>query len=476
MNQPTHDRALRFAISIAVVLGAIGLWSIRSTRLAPAAPVVRPDTLLIAAPPLSTFDAPVRIDFTRLVDLVEDHVPVQWVEDSIPGSADGPTASVAVTRGPFSASYGDGFVSLSATLAYAVRTTYGVPLLPDLSLSCGDDGGPAPRMDVRIRSPLALTPDWRLEARTEVVRLAPTSDRDRDRCEVSMFGFDITGRVQAGMRSYLSARTPMLDSLIASVDLRPRFERWWAVLGNPVALGSNLWLDLRPERVSYGGLSADATSLTVSARLTARPRIVLGPRPPSQPTPLPDLSRGAVEEAPFRSVVDGIADYAEISSSLTDLFGGSTLERVGQTVTIDGVSVWGLGSNQLGLEVTVSGDVSGTLYFVGSPVFHAEDATVGLPDLSMTVETSDVVVEAASWLLDSGLESMLRERARWPVDDALAWATDALQRGLNAQLGEGLYLRGELLGLSVNDVAARTGGLLVRAQVSGEVALVIEAR
>jgi hypothetical protein len=93
----------------------------------------------------------------------------------------------------------------------------------------------------------------------------------------------------------------------------------------------------------------------------------------------------------------------------------------------------------------------------------------------MTVETSDVLVAGASWLLDTSIESVLRDRARWPVDDGTDWAATRLRRGLNATLADGLRLSGDLDELEVLTVLARREGLLVQARVTGRVELLVEA-
>jgi hypothetical protein len=150
-------------------------------------------------------------------------------------------------------------------------------------------------------------------------------------------------------------------------------------------------------------------------------------------------------------------------------------ERVGRRIFIERITVSGLGANRIGVAVAIRGDVSGTLYLVGTPTFSQRDLTVSFPDLTMSVATSDLLVTGASWVLDAGLEAILRERARWPIDVGLDWAWTRLQEGLNAALEDGLRLSGNLSGLEILEVHARRDGLLVRARLSGRVELLVDA-
>jgi hypothetical protein len=330
-------------------------------------------------------------------------------------------------------------------------------------------------MDVRVESALALTPEWSLRARTRIAQVSPSTMTERDRCEVTPLRIDATPSVADGMRNYLAEHTPAIDSLIATVDVRSRFEEWWSVLSNPIQLDATTWLELRPSGISAGGVTGLGASLEVRGRLSARPRIHLGRAPPARPTPLPSLAAEGSDTQSFAALVDVTVEYREVGAALTTLMEDAEFERVGHRIFIERITVSGLGANRIGVAVAIRGDVSGTLYLVGTPTFNRRDLTVSLPDLTMTVATSDLLVTGASWVLDAGLEAILRERARWPIDVGLDWAWTRLQEGLNAALEDGLRLSGNLSGLEILEVHARRDGLLVRARLSGRVELLVDA-
>jgi hypothetical protein len=478
-RSPTRGTLARpgFRALAVCAIGAGAWWLLRGAggpRLSPEPPSVLPDAPLADDQATSVLDVPVRVDLRRLTALVESELPAQWVSQGT-RVRNGPAASIALTRGTISGSYDGGIASLSLTVAYALRTSVSIPLLPDLRVSCGIGVSEAPRMDVRVESPLSLTPDWRLRSRTRVAHIAPSTETDRDRCEVTPLRLDATPSVAEGMRSYLAEHTPLIDSIVATIDVRSRFEEWWSILSNPIRLDGDNWLELRPEGIGSGRVSGSKSSLVVHGRLSARPRLHVGQPPLAQPTLLPPLGTAPPQEESFEAVVDVLAQYREVGTALTSLLQGTVFEAAGRRIELEGIVVSGLGASRLGVEVTITGDVAGTLYFVATPAYRREDGTVSLPDLSMTVATSDVLFSAASWLLDTGLESMLRERARWHVDVGVDWAKTRLQDGLNATLGRGVRLRGDIGELEILDVHARTGGLLVRARLSGRVELLLEA-
>lgn len=477
MNTPT--KRARLGLIVLALAGWAGwlvwAWQGRQQPLAlqPEPPEPVADLPLQSELPESVMDVPIHFDLDLLLERVEAHVPRTSVQENLAiGDSDTET-DMAFTRGPFSASFLDDTVELDVTVAYALRSSYDLPLLPDMPLSCGTDPNkPAPRMHVRLRSPVEISPTWTLVTRTEVLSAEPASTAEADRCEVSLFGVDITERVGSGIRDFLMEHTTSIDSLVAEVDLASEVERWWDEIARPVRLDDDLWLQLSPESVAQASIRGLGDSVDVLARVVARPSIVFGARPDVTPRPLPALGSAAADRG-FRATVQVRADYEDISEYLTRELRDESFRGAGHEIRIAYISMAGLGGNQVVLEVGVRGDVVGTLYLVGTPVFDEVEGFVRVPDASITVSTSDLLVAGASWIVDSGVESLLRDRIRWPVEGGIAWARERLEQGLNADLTDRVRLEGDISALDVLDVVARSSELLVRLGVTGSIALFV---
>lgn len=441
----------------------------------------RPETTSDLEIPLnasnSTLTLPVRVELGALLDEVEAEIPTGWgdLEErmQVPDN-DRAEVAIALTRGPFSAAFEDERARLSATISYGVRLWYDLPVLPDPRLSCGaGEDEPRPRLFVELEGPVSLTEEWRLSTRTAVGQLGPATEEERDRCEVSIVGFDVTDRVVGAARSFLEGHLDAIDSLTAEADLRPHFEEWWDILRDPIGLDDNIWLELRPIAISRGAVRGEGELVEIMATLTARPQIVLGEEPPSWGRPLPDLGSGTDTEG-LSILVDAVAEYDEASARLTEVLRGFTLERAGREVVVRSLAVSGIGGGRVALEVEIEGDVSGRLFLVGTPEYDTEAGQVSVPDLSFAISTSNLFVSGASWIADAGLEAVLRERARWPVDTAVGWASDKLAEGLNRELADGVRLRGTVGSLEILGVTALREGMFVRAAARAQASLTID--
>ena len=479
MRDAWSSRSIRAVLFASVAAGLLwGLFRLLGgDRILAPRPETIPDLAASFEVVTSTLTVPVRIQLATLVDKVEGEIPVEWgdLEDrlQIPDN-DRATVAMLLRRAPFQVSFTDTTVQLSTTVAYSVRGWYELPFLPDVSVSCGTgEGEPQPRLNVSLEGPVSLTEDWRLSTATRVAELEAASDADRDRCEVTFAGIDITGRVVDAARSFLEGHTAAIDSLVGEADVRSQFEEWWTLLRDPIRIRNDVWLELRPIAVGRGDVQGEGDVVEIMATLVASPRITLGAEPPRWPQTLPPLGESSGGDR-LDILVEAVAEYGATSRRLNEALVGLSIERAGRRLFLRSVDIAGIGGGQVALEVSVEGDIEGRLFLVGTPVYDPETTYVSVPDLSFAVSTSNLLVSGASWIADAGFEAILQERARWPVETAIDWATDELREGLNRTLRDGVRLEGTVGSLRILGVTALRDGLFVRAAADAQATLIIE--
>ena len=467
------------AVTLVVLSGLMLVWAPWT------APVLRPPRPEVSAGPAerlelgrSSLSVPVRIDLEALLAEVEEHVPVAWGDLSEPvGLAEGGRAVTAIelAREPFDAVFRGPSARLSSMVSYRVRGTYDLPLLPDINFGCAT--GPAdvwPRLEVALLAPVDLTDDWRLDTKTQVLDIRPATEGARDRCRVTAVDVDITERVVGAAREFLEEHTGVIDSIVAGADVRSRFESWWGVLREPVRIGDELWLEIRPEAISKGRIEGRGRVVEVQASLGARPRVVLGARPEPSTKPLPSLGDGALA-GPLEVLVEAVGEYGEATRLLSEVLGGVDFQIGERRVELRSVDLTGIGAGRVALEARIGGSVEGSLFLVGTPRYDPATGLASVPDLAFSVSTSSLLLGGASWILESGLESFLRERARWPVEPALEWAGQRLHEGLNRSLADGVRLEGAVHDIRVVGIRATPTALLVGAAATADATLHVSA-
>jgi hypothetical protein len=267
--------------------------------------------------------------------------------------------------------------------------------------------------------------------------------------------------VVEGARSYLEQQERTVDSIAASLDLRPSFEAWWETLREPVELADSVWLVVGPNSVRQGTFDGVGDSVWVELALEAFPSVVVGPRPVADETPLPPLGTGTFEPG-LDLIVEGRAEWATLSGMLMDELAGTEVRHEGRTVTVDSLRVYGIGGGRIALDVRVSGDLAARLFFTGTPALDASSQVISLPDLDFDVATADVLLAAAAWMQRLGLRTLLRERATWPAAPVAAWLEQWLDEGLNRSISDDLRVSGQVASVTPREVYALREHLLVR--------------
>jgi hypothetical protein len=445
--------------------------------LDPERPALLPDVAEPGPAPASTVASPIRIPLTVLTDLLDEEIPTSYGDiekrESLPDH-ERTQLAFHLRRGPFTASLEGSTATIAVTIAYAVRAFYDPPVLPEVSGSCGtDDDEARPRLRVTMRAPVAIDPSWRLHTRARVVDVVRASEEDRDECTVTFLDFDVTGKVVDAAREFLSDHVGQIDSLAAEADLRSSFEGWWRTLQEPISLTDSLWLVMRPETVERGPTRGEGDWLEIALALRARPTISYGRRPTLPYVELPPLdTAGAAEGLDLR--VDARAEYGAASDFLVKELRGREIEREGHRVRLDSLSVFGIGGGRLAVELRVSGDVTGSLYLVGTPVIDPESGHISVPDLDFDLATRDVVVAAAAWLRADEVRNLLREKASWPAKPAVDFLSGWLEKGLNRELSEDLRVEGSVRSVRILGVRALRDALFVRVAATGAATLFVQ--
>lgn len=449
------------------------------SREAPSTKSAPPDVGAPApsAPALSRFSVPLEYDVTAVLHLVDQVVPRTFGSmDSVRtvNGDDRKHYAFEATRGPFTAFATGQEMHLRATFAYRARGFYKPPLAPTLSAGCGSEKE-QPRIVVELATPLTLTSDWHLVSHARLVTIRPASDQGRDRCDVSILHYDVTDRVIGAARSAVVAKLPDIDRKVATVDLTPRVTEWWGLLSRPIRLTDGVWLTLQPELLRMGTVRGEARVLTVPVSLDARPRIVTGQEPAPSPITLPPLAKDTVSDG-FQIEMDGLVDYATATRAVTAALAGRHFTRAGRTVAVENVTVQPASRGRLLLSISFVGDANGRLQLIGTPRYQAAGGIVDVPDLDFDLDTDSKLVSGYTWLRSDGLRQTIRDRAKVPVEPALAKGRELLLSGLNRKLGDAVTMSATVDSVAVKGLYVTRDALVVRAEATGQARFEVKQR
>ncbi len=379
--------------------------------------------------------------------------------------------SFEVQREPFELlGFSGDTVILSATLHYRGKAWLGSGL-GDISGSCGMEGA-KPRARVVLHVVPYLTPDWHLGVHSRVAQLAALSDGERDRCQVTFLGLNVTGKVMDLAKDALDDLEPEIQKLVSSVDVKTPLEEIWADLQKPIHLADSLWLLLQPDSVSLGPIHGSARAVHAELGVNASPRILAGPMPVQTVLPLPPFGRSRMEQG-FALPVEGRLTYDVIGMELTTNLKGKSVRLSAGKFRFQAATVYAVSGGKIALGVRFDGTDRGTVWLVGTPQYDPATGMISVPDLDFDASSAGLLVQGFAWIKEDEIRDFLRQQAHISAGYLLQQLQAIAVREMNRTLARGVQLRATIGAANPSGILVRAQDILVRARAEGSASLEI---
>ena len=400
--------------------------------------------------PVSFIDIPLRLPLEPLISAADKLLPYQagnwrtWKDwHGIPSQYRG-------WRGPLSITASGDVLLVQAHIRYWIRAQKKLLGVINATASCGIDEAPRQAV-IGMQVLLEWGPDWTLRPR---FRILPT--RFLDRCEMTIANIDVTSvvetefrkQMQDSLRAALKTLTPGLNAI------QRQAQQTWSLLQEPVELGQDSWLLLRPASVALSRIAGGEKYLDAHLALTLQPVLVTGPEPASNPAPLPPLGQYYPRSSELNLHLGVNLDFPTLNQRLSDALAGKSFVIKGRKASIKKLDLGGSGQ-EIRARLELAGDLSGTAELRAKVVYDAQRQKLELQDLTFDYDAEDPTL------------GMLAEAFHEPI-------RQALEDAANQALAQHLELLGERLGMVLKKITPAGVVLDLSALQLGSVQILID--
>jgi hypothetical protein len=342
--------------------------------------------------------------------------------------------------------------------------------------ACGYDE-PPPSVRLGGKARIAFAPEWYLD-----LKVHPILEPDV-RCDAVFERVDLAKWTAPLIDHAMDPVTKTVRDLVrAKTNLRDHAVPIWAKLQEPISIGPNLWLDVRPYAAfaNVPEITDNGEYLTMKVGLDARPHVVLGTRPARGTRALPPLT-GHEHGPAFNLNVRAVLDYNKMTRLLRQKLVGQTF-AAGESwparrfrVTVADASVKRNGQ-RVEVSVRVQGIVRGTLHLVGTPVFRDRGRLQGeivIRNLDYTIQTRSLLVRLGNRLFQRRILERMRAAAVWDVSSELTQAYHQVNAALNQQLTPEARLQSTLSTFRPGRIWVTARGVEAEHRVGGQVTVVV---
>lgn len=454
-------------ISLGVILCLSGCGSIHPEQ---------PINEIVEAPkirqPKSNLNIPITIDLQPYFNETEKSVPKNFEGEE--KNCEGVSYKYAFQREPIKFSGKGNHLNFSVDGKYWVKLNYcpqctdvfaseGYCVVPRIYASCGV-GEPLRRMSVEYSTHFELTKDYHFKTKTNLLRLDAL-----DPCEVTFVHYDATKQLKEEVNKELKALEKDIDKEIQSIDLRTELEYVWNAVQDAMPIESYGYLYLNPSSPALSEINLDGSKAKVDLSLELRP-VFSTEKYVQKPLELPNLQSFEKSKG-FDMILDLSLNYDSISRIISSSLKDSVFKVKNKTLIINNVSILSASKNLINIQVDISGSKKGSLYLQGTPVFHSITQELSFPDLQFDIKTRSALLKTAKWIFNSRIEEELKKAGTINLTAQLSRFKNELIKELNTEIVEGVYMKGKISSLKIEDIYPLSTELYLRIRTEGSLSI-----
>lgn len=452
-----------------------------SKKMIPEKPILNASVTRLDSLPPSEIDIPIRINLKPLYAIAEKEVQQVYTSPGFPNDYVVDNCDTRYMyrfrRGPLQFSSTGNSIQMGFTGFYTIvggqRVCTGtgserIPVTPwSPSCTCGLREGER-KVNVSFQASFRLSNNYHILPTLNRMEPVPI-----DKCTVCVFGIDITRTVMDRLRAQLDdARKSMLDTL-ATMDLRPQFQKIWDLLNTVQPVDKYGYLQINPVRLRLSDLKANKDTMTLSIGLTAKP-VITQRRPQEIRTVVPELSTSR-DARGFSIYTDAFLDYDSLGQIINATARGKriSLEQLGKYVVIEKCIIYGSSAEKLVLKVEFSGSASGEFYLTGRPVYDPVKKLLKLDQLEYDIRSRNMMLRSAEWMFSGKILKELQQYAQVEISTYEAMLRQRMNETLNSEIRKGVRMRGSMDAVNIERIYPFPEALVVRFHSKGNLDIMI---
>ena len=385
----------------------------------PVAGIQQPDT------PVSIIEIPVRLSLEPLIDAAEKALPTQAGHWRSWKNRHGIKSKYRAWRGPLGITVSGDVLTVQAHIRYWIRARKSLLGAITLKGNCGINEPPRQAV-IGMQVRLGWGSDWTLRPEFHIL---PT--RFLDRCEMTIANIDVTPLIEKEFRKQMrnSLRAALRKLAPGMQAIQQQAQRTWSLLQEPVALGQDNWLMLRPTGVALSRIAGQGEYIDTRLAIRLQPELVTGSEPAGKPVPLPPLERYYPRSTGLNLHLGVNLDFATLNQRLADALAGKSFIIKGQQAGIRKFDLGGSGQ-EISARMELTGEIAGTAELRARLVYDAQDRQLVLQDLTFDYAAEDFTLG----LLTKALHEPIRQALESAANQALAQHLDQLSERIGLVL------------------------------------------
>jgi hypothetical protein len=284
----------------------------------------------------------------------------------------------------------------------------------------------------------------------------------------------ITTVVEAIIRNNQGSIARMIDQQVKNeINIAKPILTTWNTIKEPflVSKDYNIWVRIVPQDILMTELKSDKGKISTAVAVKAQIHSSVGKTEAkiTKSTELPPIKFVNTLPDECSVFLYNLVTFSEAERIASDLYRGEKFDLgSGRTMEILGIRIFGGKNNKLNIEIKSAGDINGTIFLNGDPVYDEKRRELILKNTQFDLKTRNVLKKAASWVLESRIEKTIEKEFGIPVDPIFESAKAATDQINNTPIWRGAYLQGKIATIKPGKVYLEPRGLMTTLEVKGK--------
>jgi len=418
--------------------------------------------------PVSMIEIPLRLSLEPLMQAAEKALPTQAGNWRSWKDWHGIKSQYRAWRGPLGITVTGDVLTVQAHIRYWIRARKKLLGAIKLKGSCGVDEAPRQAL-IGMQVRLGWGPDWTLRPEFHIL---PT--RFFDRCEMTIVNIDVTPLVakefrrqmQSSLRAALGKLAPGMNAI------QQQARRSWSLLQEPVALGQDNWLMLRPMGVALSPIVGRGETIDAQLAITLQPELVTGAEPVGKPVPLPRLGYYYPQSAGLNLHLDVNLDFITLNQQVSDILAGRSFVIKGRKFSIKGFDLAGSGQG-VSARMELTGEIAGMVELRTRLAYDAQDQKLALQDLVFDYAAEDFSTGLLAEAFHEPIRQALESAANQALSQRLDWLSERMGMVLDKVAPAGVEIDMSALQLQSVKIHITQEGIRLDGTASGSARLML---
>ncbi len=451
-------------IIVFVCLGCSGTQSLTTVAPQPLAKKLEP-----MQPKASFFHVPISLNYKELSRQTNLLMGKEVYKDSV--ITDDNMTVLLEKTGAVSFSYLEGKLKTTLPVKATVKYRYGTTLL---GKELYDTKTIEMQGVVNLLSSVRLN-NWKLNTQTVLQNIDWQSSPT-----ISMLGKPVkaTFLVNQALKYYKKKIEDSIDeALDNNMDFKPQVISAIETLAVPTLMhpAYEAWLQVIPVELYTTNAELTKDDIKIQMGLKCLLQTTLGSMPQNT-WDSSQLILKPVSKMPqlFQVNLIAFSDYKEASRLMTKNFAGYKITEGNRAIEVTKVELWQQ-EDKLIIALSLIGSIKGVIYLKGTPKYNSEQKILYFEDLSYVLDTKNILLKTANWLLKGTVLNKLKAKAFYSIEPNLAEGTQSIKTYLNNyEPAKGIKVNGTLNQLDFVKFYLNDQGIVVFVNASGQLTVRVD--